>query len=71
MCIFNVTRICILFEIVGGKVILACRDIIKAEEAAQEIQSETGYIGKVKVMKLDLASMKSIRQFVDDFKKGK
>lgn len=59
-----------LWIIIGAKVIIACRDVAKANEAATEIQSETGFIGKVKVMKLDLTSLKSIRQFVEDFKKG-
>ena len=54
----------------GANVILACRDVSRGEEVAKEMQEETGVLGKMKVMKLDLASLKSIRQFVDDFKKG-
>eukprot|EP00095_Tigriopus_kingsejongensis_P002339 maker-scaffold868_size86715-snap-gene-0.22 protein:Tk02339 transcript:maker-scaffold868_size86715-snap-gene-0.22-mRNA-1 annotation:"retinol dehydrogenase 12-like isoform x2" len=44
----------------GAKVIILCRSVEKGEEAAQEIQDATG--GIVEVMKLDLASLKSVRE---------
>ncbi|NXI57134.1 RDH12 dehydrogenase, partial [Chloroceryle aenea] len=47
-----------------GKVIIACRDIVKAEAAASEIRSETGN-QQVIVKKLDLANTKSIREFAE------
>ena len=39
--------------------VLACRDLNKTEEAADEISKQTG--NKVTTVKLNLASMKSIR----------
>lgn len=48
----------------GARVILACRNAIKAAEAADEIFSETGQ--KVKVKKLDLTSFASVRKFAED-----
>ena len=61
---------CLSIRAIGANVILACRDVTKGEEVTKEMQTETGVLGKMKVMKLDLASLKSIHQFVDDFKKG-
>ncbi|NXJ92504.1 RDH12 dehydrogenase, partial [Corythaixoides concolor] len=49
-----------------GKVIVACRDIVKAEAAASEIRAETGN-QEVIVKKLDLADTKSIREFAEKF----
>ncbi|KFO86606.1 Retinol dehydrogenase 12, partial [Buceros rhinoceros silvestris] len=49
-----------------GKVIVACRDIAKAEAAASEIRTETGN-QQVIVKKLDLADTKSIREFAEKF----
>ncbi|NXR29933.1 RDH12 dehydrogenase, partial [Zosterops hypoxanthus] len=49
-----------------GKVIIACRDIAKAEAAASEIRAETGN-QQVIVKKLDLADTKSIREFAENF----
>ncbi|CAH1262398.1 RDH11 [Branchiostoma lanceolatum] len=46
----------------GARVILACRSLEKAEEAAKEIRSQTGNKNVV-VQKLDLASLTSVRQF--------
>ncbi|XP_042356635.1 protochlorophyllide reductase, chloroplastic-like [Plectropomus leopardus] len=50
----------------GARVILACRDRRRAEAAAQEIIQETGN-SQVIFMQLDLASLKSVRSFADDF----
>lgn len=46
----------------GARVILACRDVDKAEQAASQIRASTGN-GNVLVEKLDLASLKSVREF--------
>ncbi|XP_066281819.1 retinol dehydrogenase 13-like [Branchiostoma lanceolatum] len=46
----------------GARVILACRSLEKAEEAAKEIRSQTGNENVV-VQKLDLASLTSVREF--------
>uniref|UniRef100_A0A803WE26 Retinol dehydrogenase 12 n=1 Tax=Ficedula albicollis TaxID=59894 RepID=A0A803WE26_FICAL len=50
----------------GARVIIACRDIAKAEAAASEIRAETGN-QQVIVKKLDLADTKSIREFAEKF----
>uniref|UniRef100_A0A665U7J7 Dehydrogenase/reductase (SDR family) member 13a, tandem duplicate 1 n=1 Tax=Echeneis naucrates TaxID=173247 RepID=A0A665U7J7_ECHNA len=50
----------------GARVILACRDKGRAEAAIQEIVQETGN-NQVTFMQLDLASLKSVRSFVEDF----
>ena len=51
----------------GARVIMACRDTIKAEEAAAEIKEEVkpqegSPVGEVVVKKLDLASLASVRE---------
>ena len=50
----------------GGSIVLACRDLTKANEAANKIISETNN-NKVQVIKLDLSSLKSIKEFADNF----
>lgn len=45
---------------------MACRDLRKAEEAAEEIRRSTGN-GNVVIRHLDLASMFSVTQFAKDF----
>ncbi|KAJ8711828.1 hypothetical protein PYW08_008782 [Mythimna loreyi] len=52
----------------GGRVILACRNLTKAQEAASKIQAETG--NDVVVKHLDLASFKSIVAFTKDIIKN-
>ncbi|XP_058017865.1 retinol dehydrogenase 12-like [Ahaetulla prasina] len=52
----------------GAKVILACRDMAKAEKAAHEIRIMTGN-QEVTAKKLDLADTKSIREFASNFLK--
>lgn len=50
-----------------GRVIMACRDLDKAEEAAQDIQQGTGAESTQLVVKqLDLASLTSVRAFCED-----
>lgn len=50
-----------------ARVILACRNLEKADKAAQEIYEATQQ--KVIVKRLDLASLKSVREFADDILK--
>ncbi|KAF3700708.1 Dehydrogenase/reductase SDR family member 13 [Channa argus] len=50
----------------GARVILACRDRQRAEAAVQEIIKDTGN-NQVIFMQLDLASLKSVRSFVENF----
>ncbi|XP_072165395.1 retinol dehydrogenase 13-like [Diadema setosum] len=51
----------------GGTVILACRDMKKAEKARKEIILGSGNVN-VKAMELDLASFGSIRRFAEKVK---
>jgi len=53
----------------GGRVILACRSVQRAEEARDDIVKSTGN-DNVIVMTLDLASMSSIRQFAEQFNRS-
>ena len=50
----------------GAHVILACRSQQRAEEARQDIVNSSPNADVI-VMLLDLASLRSIKQFADDF----
>nr|XP_046254608.1 retinol dehydrogenase 13 [Scatophagus argus]XP_046254609.1 retinol dehydrogenase 13 [Scatophagus argus]XP_046254610.1 retinol dehydrogenase 13 [Scatophagus argus]XP_046254611.1 retinol dehydrogenase 13 [Scatophagus argus]XP_046254612.1 retinol dehydrogenase 13 [Scatophagus argus] len=50
----------------GARVVMACRDLTRAEQAAEEIRRSTGN-GNVVIRHLDLASLYSVRQFAKDF----
>lgn len=53
----------------GAKVYLGCRSLHRANQAITDIQKETGVAGdKLSVILLDLASLKSVREFVQEFK---
>ncbi|CAG0912993.1 unnamed protein product [Notodromas monacha] len=52
----------------GARVIMACRNEEKAQQAADEIIRETGN-KEVIVKKLDLSSLSSVREFADQFNK--
>ena len=52
-----------------ARVIMACRDIDKAEKAAKAIRGKTGN-DDVVVKKLDLASLKSVQEFCDEISKS-
>lgn len=50
-----------------GRVIMACRDMSRAEEAAQQVRQETGADSTQLVVKqLDLASLTSVHAFCQD-----
>ena len=49
----------------GAKVILACRNIERANKAAEDIRQFTDQ-GSIRVMKLDLASFASVREFAKE-----
>ncbi|XP_010877765.2 retinol dehydrogenase 14a [Esox lucius] len=50
-----------------GRVIMACRDMIRAEQAAQEIRMETGPdSGELLLKYLDLGSLKSVQRFCEN-----
>jgi NAD(P)-dependent dehydrogenase (short-subunit alcohol dehydrogenase family) len=56
----------------GGHVILAVRSDDKGEDAVRSIQQEAdaaGEGGKAEFMHIDLASLKSVKAFADEFKK--
>nr|XP_027228716.1 retinol dehydrogenase 11-like [Penaeus vannamei] len=50
----------------GAKIIMACRDTKTADKVAKEIGRQTG--GELVVMKLDLASLASVRAFAEELK---
>ncbi|MGB7485735.1 MAG: SDR family NAD(P)-dependent oxidoreductase, partial [Phormidesmis sp.] len=49
----------------GWHVIMACRNLPKAERVAKEVGMAAG---SYTVMKLDLSVLESVRQFADDFR---
>lgn len=51
------------------QVIIACRNNEKAEQAVSDIKEETGN-GNVLNMSVDMASLNSVRQFVQDYEKS-
>ena len=52
----------------GCTVILACRDLVKAQASIDEIQKERPWhVGNCKAIHLDLASLDSVKAFVKDF----
>ena len=48
----------------GARVVIACRDMRKAEAAAEDIRTDTGN-KNVDIIKLDLACLKSVRECAD------
>lgn len=54
----------------GARVVMACRDMDRAEMAAAEIRCCATKDGAVVVKKLDLASLTSVRDFCDDINKN-
>ncbi|XP_022096272.1 retinol dehydrogenase 12-like isoform X2 [Acanthaster planci] len=53
----------------GARVILACRNLRKAQDAAEEIKARTGN-SEVVVGHLDLASLQSVREFAKEIIEG-
>lgn len=51
----------------GATVILACRNVVKAERAADDIRS-SGCLGPVEVLPLDLADLQSVRKAAEAFR---
>lgn len=50
-----------------GRVIMACRDQVRAEEAAREVVEEAGQdCGEVLIKHLDLASLQSVHTFCEE-----
>ena len=58
-----------LYLCLGAKIIMACRDMEKAQEAVKEVIQNSGNENVV-CMKLDLADSKSIREFAEAINKG-
>ncbi|XP_056597828.1 retinol-DH_like_SDR_c domain-containing protein [Triplophysa dalaica] len=50
----------------GARIVMACRDLSRAEKAAAEIRRSTGN-GNIVVRQLDLASLFSVRQFAHEY----
>lgn len=55
---------------IGARVILACRDMKKCMTVKDELVSQT-FNKNVECRQCDLASLKSIKEFVDRFNQGK
>ncbi|KAI1904495.1 hypothetical protein AGOR_G00006240 [Albula goreensis] len=53
----------------GARVILACRDMTRANKAAEDIRQRSGN-GNVVVKKLDLASLQSVRDLAKDIQEN-
>jgi NAD(P)-dependent dehydrogenase (short-subunit alcohol dehydrogenase family) len=51
----------------GATVVLACRDVVKAERAADRIRSEVAR-ADVQIVRLDLASLASVREAADELR---
>jgi len=50
----------------GASVVMACRNLMKGEEAAANIRKENPN-GEVRLMQLDLADLESVKQFAEAF----
>ncbi len=50
----------------GATLVLACRNLTKAQALCAELQQASGN-PRISVMALDLASLRAVRQFVDEF----
>ena len=62
------TSLCLLcLLLTGARLIIACRDIARAEQAAEELRRDTGS-GVILARIVDLASMASIRSFAKKLK---
>ncbi len=51
-------------------IVIACRNLLKGEEARNKLIATTGY-KEITVLPLDLASLQSVREFVEEFSKSK
>ena len=61
-----------VFYLPGAHVYLACRSVDKAENAAKHIQERTGIQARNSpIIQLDLSSLKSVKNFVYEFKRRK
>lgn len=54
----------------GARIVMACRDLERAEEARTDILEDTGNENLV-IRKLDLSDTKSIRAFAELINKGR
>ena len=54
----------------GAEVIMACRDLGRAEEAASDIRKSVPH-AKLRVMQLDMGSLASVRRFSAEFTASK
>jgi len=70
LCCAN-TEYLVVCTCVGARVILACRDPEKGNKAVAELIKSLGPSCNVSFMKLDLASLQSVWDFVDAFNESK
>ena len=61
---------CTCCILIGARVYLACRSVVKGEAASAQIEARTGLpaVQRAPVMKLDLSSLSSVRNFVSEFR---
>ncbi|KAJ2715003.1 Retinol dehydrogenase 12 [Coemansia spiralis] len=52
----------------GYTTILACRNPTLGQEAVEQLERQTGLVGRFKFMQLDLASIESVDKFVSDIR---
>lgn len=64
MCFLNICT-CVS----GARIVMACRDLERAEEARTDIMEDTGNENMV-IRKLDLSDTKSIKAFAELVNKG-
>ncbi len=55
--------------VLGARIIMACRDMEKADAALKEVKDSSGNQDVV-ISKLDLADSKSIREFAEKINEG-
>lgn len=72
MSLVSYSEAVVQIEILGAKVYLGCRSLEKAKRAVEDIQRETGISAdRMPIIRLDLASLKSVREFVKQFRQSK
>lgn len=52
----------------GATIVIACRNLEKGYESQAEIEKSTGIVDRIKVMKVDLSSFDSVKEFVAQFR---
>lgn len=72
-CILGCVTFWVCLNIIGAKVIMACRSLDKASEAIDDIKvqcKDVPNLGSLQAVKLDLTSLKSVRECADSLLKS-